>query len=73
MLSSADSAPEVKQPEPLNVKIAKECQPVNEQCFVIPPAALKELEDNFNTLKKMIVERDNSIKELKEYQSKTCL
>lgn len=60
-------------PIPLNVKIAKECQPPGATCYVLPAAALQELESRFSTLKELIVEKNKAIKELQEYQSKTCI
>lgn len=64
---------EPKPPDPLHVRIAKECQPEGKDCFIVPPAAIQELEERFTNLKAKIKERDAVIKELQEYQSKTCI
>jgi len=65
---SADEA----QPTPLDVKIAKECGNGG-TCFVVPESAIKELQERFSTLKKVIEEKNKVINELKDSESKTCV
>lgn len=73
LAQNVDTPIQHKPPEQIDVRIAKECQPAGATCFLVPPAAMQELEERFTTLKKLIAEKEHAIKELKEYQSKTCL